>query len=199
MQYGTHDAAEHAARRETPSSGRVSVVRGEQGGAGSGRAAESRGATALRVVCTRSFNHSGRGPGARVSAPVARARVRDGATRRRRARSSIGNRRRCATSCTCATSSTPIVALAERGRAGRGVQRVRAARASACATLADRRLASRGRDRRHFDRCRAAFAPTDIPALVGDRRRSCARATGWAPAPHARRHHRRRCSMPRRD
>ena len=145
----------------------------------------------VRVVCTRSFNHSGVGPRRSsflLPAPRARARSRcaptrrDAADRQRRHGARLSARR--------ATWSTRILRCSSTGAPARRTTSA-AATASACAS-SRRRLAARRCLRRHFDRSGARLGPSTCPCL---RRRSTAklssRDTGLDPPSHARRHHRR--------
>ena len=173
-----------AARRCTP----------PQGGAGDRRAAGARAATG----CASSARAASttRASGQRAAVPAARRSSRA----RVALRGSGGAARRsgttpCAIICTSTTSSRAYLALAERGRAGRGVQRLRAASASTCASSRDASCSRAGVD---------ADISTD-PALVRagghPRARRLAaklRAHRLGAAPDARRHHRRPAHMPRR-
>jgi GDP-4-dehydro-6-deoxy-D-mannose reductase len=174
VQYGRHDESEMP-RDESAEQRPVSTY-GASKAAQETIALQIFRATGVRVVCVRSFNHSGIGHGAQYLLPSLVARVRDIAA---------GAPPRLALGNDVTRDYVHVddvvdayLSLAERGRPGEVLQRGERTRRDGAATR-HRRLAPSGRAR-DISTDAALVRATDIPTLIGSPAK-LARETGWAP------------------
>ena len=116
LQYGMHAPSEQPLDEDAEQRP-LTLVCGEQDGAGGRGAPGVPRRAAGGSICTRSFNHSGAGQAAEYLLPVAR-RARARAAARRRAHARRSGTTSSVTIFTSPTSPSAYLALAERGRSG---------------------------------------------------------------------------------
>jgi GDP-4-dehydro-6-deoxy-D-mannose reductase len=177
-QYGRHDAAEHPLAE-------IAEQRPLNPYASSKAAQEvialaAHRATGVRVIATRSFNHSGAGQSDRFLVPALVRRVREmraGGTGTP-ATLAMGNTSTIRDFLHVGDVIAAYIALVERGSAGETYNVASGAGVSVDA-VARRVLALMGVDAK-LDVDPALVRPVEVPMLVGDARK-LRTATGWAP------------------
>jgi GDP-4-dehydro-6-deoxy-D-mannose reductase len=175
-QYGRHDAAALPLREDAPQ--RPLTVYAATKAAQEVLALEAHRGGGLRVVCTRSFNHAGRGqaPGFLLSSLAERARALKATGGRALV---LGNVTPVRDWLHVSDVARAYVALLAHGEPGTAYN-VASGIGHDVATVARRVLALAGVDAT-LETDPALVRPVDVPALVGDPSRLQA-ATGWTPA-----------------
>jgi GDP-4-dehydro-6-deoxy-D-mannose reductase len=180
-QYGRHDKSELPLKEDAEQ--RPLTVYAATKAAQEVLALEAFRSEGVRVVATRSFNHSGPGqaPGFLLPSLVRRAlALRAGAANggERRAALSLGNTSSVRDFLHVADVAAAYIALAARGRAGE-IYNVSSGVGVSVKELAVQVLAATG-VKAPLATDPALARPVDVPALVGDNAR-LRDATGWAP------------------
>jgi GDP-4-dehydro-6-deoxy-D-mannose reductase len=174
-QYGRHDAAA-LPLSEAASQGPLSVYAASKA-AQEVVALYAARAQGLRVIATRSFNHSGAGQASHFLLPALVARALEARADGRRA-VAIGNREPIRDYLHVEDVATAYVALAERGVAGE-VYNVCSGEGVAVGELAVNVLQRVG-VRADITSDPSLVRPVDLPALVGSPAK-LRRTTGWSP------------------
>jgi GDP-4-dehydro-6-deoxy-D-mannose reductase len=172
-QYGRHDAAELPLRESAEQ--RPHSVYAATKVAQEALAMQAWRADGLRVVATRSFNHSGPGQASHFLLPALVGRVR---ALRAGAPLVVGNQTPVRDFLHVSDVVAAYIALAERGAPGEPYN-VASGIGTSVGELARRILARSGVDA-PIESDPALVRPADVPALVGDSAK-LRQATGWSP------------------